>query len=82
MIFCDGVCFKNAYITLNYVEVCFDDVSWVFKHVYEIWEWEVIYEFYDELKIPWYICSKMTWKVYDVDWSINVWKHGYDDHMV
>jgi len=27
MIFCDGVCFKNAYITLNYVEVCFDDVS-------------------------------------------------------
>jgi len=53
MIFYDGVCFKNAYITLNYVEVCFDDVSWVFKHVYERWEWKVIYEFYDELKIPW-----------------------------
>jgi hypothetical protein len=51
-----------------------------FKYIYEIWEWDVIYEFYNELMISWYIENDM--KSYDDNWCMSVWKDEHDDFMV
>jgi len=64
MIFCDQICFENAFITLNYVEVCFDDVSWVSNYAYEIGKWDMFCEFYELWK--WNVveqCMNMKAKV-------------------
>jgi len=64
------VCFENAFNTFKYVEICFDDGLCDLGYEYKKWEWDMIYEIYDEWRISWNVCSIMK--------VICCWKHEYE----
>jgi hypothetical protein len=59
--------FENAFDTSNYIEVWFDEDSWISKYVYENENWDLFYKLYDELRIS-------CWKSYEKHMMLNdVW---------
>jgi hypothetical protein len=68
----------DAFNTLNYVEIWFDDGLWVLRYVYKNVDWDMFYELCDELRF--HVILRMKWKVWDTKCCINVWKHVYNDY--
>jgi hypothetical protein len=61
---------------------------------YEIENWDMFCNFWDELRITLYVlwimkfvveqcisCLQIVWKIYDVKWCVSMWKHGHYDYM-
>jgi hypothetical protein len=71
--------YQNAFNILNYIEIWFDEVSWVSSIFMEM---SMRYD----LWILWWVnvfmmCLKREWIAYDIKWCISVWKHGHNGYM-
>jgi hypothetical protein len=79
IIFCDNIYCENAFNILNYVEIWFEEVSWVSSMIMET-------SLRQDLLLLWLItnvfmiCLKREQIAYDIKWCRSVWKHVYDDY--